>query len=456
MRDLATGKDTESIKLPQPGGLGGAPSWSTDGKFIAITVISPPPKGSTTVAIINPETGKRRDFFTRPGAFLADLTWLPDNSGLMMCGPEIGSALTNQLFLLSYPGAKLRRVSNDFNTYADITAGGHDVAIASMRSSVLANLYAIDAASGQSSMITSTGSPENSPFNLVTVAGRVYYSKLHGDYLGVGSISVTGGPEISYDTGEGHCVSIKGGENVLVVQRLDLDQQMHLWRMAPGGGMKQLTSGGGEDLLDVAPDGKWFTYGDIDSIKGIWIMSTDGGQGRLVAPNAQKALGGFSHDSKFIITLEYLSNAQGLIENQFKVVSIDGSAQPVVLKFPPRAADQENRVGTDTVSYIDGSDPNRNLFTLDIKGGKTTQLTHLAEGAITDHEWSPDGQRLAVVRRMADGENVWFLNTDGSQPREITHLAGQDIIQLLWADNTRLIVDAGQHSNDVVLVRDTK
>jgi eukaryotic-like serine/threonine-protein kinase len=457
MRDLGTGQDKEFVKFPQPGGPGGAPSWSSDGKFIALALLYPPPKSSTTVALINPETGERRDFFTRPSAFLGDVAWLPDNSGIVLAGFDIGTSLNNQVFLVSYPGAKLRRVSNDFNAYNGVSTGGSDDAIASTRGSVLANLYAIDAATAQASMITATGSPENSPFNLVTIGDRVYYSKLHGDFLGVSSMSTAGGPETTYDTGEGHCVSLKAGANVLLVQRLDANQQMHIWRLDPTGGMKQLISGGGEALLDVSPDGKWFTYGITDSTRGMWIMSTDGGEGRMLSATALKALGGFSHDSKHIITMEFSSDAHGLIQNEFKVLAIDGTVQPYSLKFPQRATDQENPAGTTEVTFIDGSDPNRNLFELEMATGKIVQFTHLTDGAITDHEWSPDGQRLAVTRRLADGENVWFLNRDGSQARQVTHFTGLDVIQIIWTpDGAKVLVDAGQASNDVVLVRNSK
>jgi hypothetical protein len=58
---------------------------------------------------------------------------------------------------------------------------------------------------------------------------------------------------------------------------------------------------------------------------------------------------------------------------------------------------------------------------------------------------------------MPNGENVWILNRDGNQPRQLTQFMTLDITEMAWSrDNTHLVVNAGQFSNDVVTIRNLK
>ena len=142
----------------------------------------------------------------------------------------------------------------------------------------------------------------------------------------------------------------------------------------------------------------------------------------------------------------------------FKVHPVDGSALPVTMRLPQRAEDFEGIPGRNIVTFINSADPNRNIFYAEM-GGKveTPQLTHFSDGIITNHQWSSDGKHIAVVRRLADGDNVWLLDANGAQPKQLTHFIGLQVLGMSWApDNTHIVANAGQFSFDVVLVRNFK
>jgi Tol biopolymer transport system component len=165
----------------------------------------------------------------------------------------------------------------------------------------------------------------------------------------------------------------------------------------------------------------------------------------------------FSPDGKYVATLEYGTDATGLIRPVIKLTAVDGS-DSFELAMPQRAADFEAVPGTDDLTFVDGSDPQRNLQRVKIvAGSKPEPFTKLTEGPITDHAWSKDGKKLIASRRLADGENVWLMNTDGTPARQLTHFTGYDVLQMEWgpADAT-VVVNAGQVSNDVVVVRNFK
>ena len=457
MQDLATKQEREFVTIASPDGPAGAPCWSPDGKSIAVSIVSPPPRSASTIALYDPDTGERRDLAKRPGAFITSLSWLPDGTGLSFVAFDLATTLTNQAFLISYPDGKVRRLTNDFNTYNNISAGGADAAIAANRSSVMSNLYLIDATSPQPRAITSTASPENSPFGLTVLGDRAYFGQLRGDFLGVAAVPLAGGAPAAYETGEGHVVSVQADGGTLLLQRVDPDNTMHIWRMEPSGAMKQLTSGGGERIMGVSKDGKWFTYAISDSARGIWIKPTDGGESRMVSATALQAIGAFTRDNKFVVTMEYEADDKGLIKLVFKLNPIEGGDAVATMRLPQRASDYESHPNADVVTYIDNGDPNRNLYAYDTVTSKAEPLTHFTEGVITDHQWSKDGKHIAVARRLADGENIWFLNPGGSQPKQVTHFVGFDVLQLAWSDdNIHAVANAGTASNDVVLIRNFK
>ena len=146
--------------------------------------------------------------------------------GFAMAGFDLATTLTDQMFLLTYPQGELRRITNDFNSYAGVTAGGGDVALASTRTTALSNLYAIDTSSGKPLPLTKTASPENSPLGLAVMGDRVFYSTLHNDFLGVSTVPLAGGEPTALETGNGHITLLRAAGGKIVMQRIDAD----LWQ----------------------------------------------------------------------------------------------------------------------------------------------------------------------------------------------------------------------------------
>ena len=55
------------------------------------------------------------------------------------------------------------------------------------------------------------------------------------------------------------------------------------------------------------------------------------------------------------------------------------------------------------------------------------------------------------------GEEVWVIDQDGGKPRQVSNFNGLDILQMRWApDSKHIVVNAGQFSKDVVLIRNFK
>jgi Tol biopolymer transport system component len=455
--DLDSKQEKQLATIPFPGGPGGPASWSPDGKQIAIPIVTPPPGGGTVIRLFDASTGASRDLINRKGAFLSGVAWLHDGKGLALSGFDLGTTVSNQVFLLSYPGAEMHRVTNDFNNYGNLTTSSGDEAIATVRSTGLLNIYVSDIESGQERAITATVNPEQTPFSMATTNDRVYFTALRGEYSSLLSLPAAGGGEpVQISMKPGHCVQPTAANGVVLFRHIGTDQQGHIWKV-DGNSAKQVTTGGGENLSDISPDGSMVAFSRTDSSRGMWVQPVDGGEAKLVSPTAiiqdGAAGGGFSSDGKFVGTLDFETDSKGLIRNVFKIVPVTGGATVTTLSLPQNAFNFEN-LPPHGILYISRADPHWNVFSFTVEQQTPVQLSHFTDGRVTDLRGAPDGKHVALVRRMPDGENVWIVNPDGSQPKQITHFSGLDVGQVRWMpDSKRIAIMAGHTGNDVAMIR---
>jgi Tol biopolymer transport system component len=106
------------------------------------------------------------------------------------------------------------------------------------------------------------------------------------------------------------------------------------------------------------------------------------------------------------------------------------------------------------MTFRNQADPAWNVYLQDAEGGEPVPVTRFTEGRVTGYSWSPDGTRLALVRRMGEDTNVWVTGRDGSRPVQVTRLSTADVFAARWLpDSRRLVVSAGKLSRDAVLIR---
>ncbi|HXV14390.1 MAG TPA: hypothetical protein VEC56_09315, partial [Candidatus Krumholzibacteria bacterium] len=164
-------------------------------------------------------------------------------------------------------------------------------------------------------------------------------------------------------------------------------------------------------------------------------------------------IGFFTNDGKSVGAVELEPDASGLVQTVFRIVSLEDGSEVYRFTSPPQAIDPSEG-GPGEWTYIDRNDPARNVYAMDYSsGGSARKITHFTDGRLTDHEWSPDLRRIAVVRHDDNGENLWVVNADGSAPKQITKFDGEDIVEFDWTlDSKRVVVRAGTQSRDVVLI----
>ena len=79
------------------------------------------------------------------------------------------------------------------------------------------------------------------------------------------------------------------------------------------------------------------------------------------------------------------------------------------------------------------------IYTMPISGGTPARI---AEGLAYEHQprFSPDGKRIAFVSDRGGGDNVWIMNVDGSDKRQLTKEDFRLLNQPTWSPDGRFIV----------------
>ncbi len=79
------------------------------------------------------------------------------------------------------------------------------------------------------------------------------------------------------------------------------------------------------------------------------------------------------------------------------------------------------------------------IYTMPIAGGTPTRI---AEGLAFEHQprFSPDGRRIAFTSDRGGGDNIWVMNVDGSDKRQVTKEDFRLLNQPSWSPDGRFIV----------------
>jgi len=443
-RLLASVDDPESVQ--------GGPSWSPDGTTIAASVLAAAPRFEANVAFFDARSGERRTFLSLPDTVLNNVAWVGDGRALVASAQDLHRSLNQQLFLIGHPDARQQRVTNDFSRYVGVSVSSGEEAIAAIRVTRLANLWAADASGAPARPLTSIANPEESPFNVAADGETVLYDAPRDHDVQVFALPVSGGEPRALTSGAGFSVNPRAAGGVVVFDRL-AGAGMHVWSMGTdGGGLRQLTSGGGEQGAALSPDGRHVAFRPIDSPQTLSLMALATGAVTPLRDVTNHA--GFSPDSSRFLAGYSEPDAQGLAQTVWKAVPVAGGPATMSYRLTPTALEAAWAPDGNGMTYRDRADPAWNVFRQGEGAGAPVPITRFTEGRVWGYQWSPDGSRIALIRRTTEGANVWVAGKDGSRPLQVTAFSGSDVFAVRWlSDSRRLVVSAGKLSRDAVLVR---
>jgi Tol biopolymer transport system component len=387
-------------------------AWSPDGRTLAAVVGNAGSAGRRMhVVALGLEDGVERPV-TRDGmAYLGELAWLSDGSGLLVVATETPPR-TDQIWLVSYPDGSARKMTEDAGRFAGVSLTADSTSLVTRQVRARRHIW-VAPATGTGSAIRVNAAlatqlasgyirlcwtPDDQLLYTSTASGTSQIWRARPDAIHPQQLTTDGENTDPVTTPDGRVIvfaSVRGGLK-------------HLWRMdADGGRARQITTGGGEMKPQITPDGRFVIYNSTTD-STIWRVPIEGGTSTRLAS-------GFAREP---------------------AISPDGALIAYTFAYPE--APQQWKIA---VMPADGGPPQK-VFDRQRGPFQTFELS-----------WTPDGQALTYAIAKGSAENIWAQPLAGGPPERLTNFTADYIYGFAWAPGgTRLAVVRGDYDSDILLL----
>ena len=378
------------------------PSWSPDGRAIACAAGTFRGALSTTVVEVPAEGGVEKPLTSQKWlAALHRLVWLGDGTGLILTA-DIQGAAGAQIWYISYPEGKARRITNDLNGYGGISLGltADNRTIVTVQEDQSTQIWTAVVNEPASSPIQISHGNDGAAGLDWTPDGRIVYITETGanPEIWIMNADGTGSRQLTADTYFKTGATVSPNGNYIFFASIQ-SGTLHIWRInADGSDLKQITFGDSADNAPTcSPDGQWITFVSKRSGNAcLWKVSVDGGEPMQLTDKAAMRAA-FSADGKLIACGYFVEGAKP----PWKIAIIPfAGGQPVkLIDMPPGVNFRAGPWWTDDARafiYANVQDGVANLWSQAVDGGKPVQITNFSSGFIASHALSRDGKRIAL------------------------------------------------------------
>jgi Tol biopolymer transport system component len=390
------------------------PAWTPDGRRIAAVTRGARGFFDQRIVTVEESSGERRQL-GGSWVWVSSLAWLSDGKGLMLAAGRDPSETRGQLWLLSYPGAEVTRVTNDLSNYWSVSLSADGRTLAAVQANRIADLWAVPLEDQRrAKALTAASGPDASPYDVAPgPAGSILYSLTDARGSRIVSLPEAGGsPRTLFSsTFPAFGPRCAPHESTIAFTAIRDGHTMHVWRMAAdGGNATQVTTGSGEYLSDVSPDGQWVYFNRMFE-RRVWRIPARGGEAARLGDSTFTWLVRVSPDGRSVAFTRLIRNHDR--DEQFLAVSPAEGGAPTWTHPWPEGEGERN------------------------------------------FEWARDGHALTYVRNTGAVGNVWLQPLDQSPARQITRFDDLRVFSHAWSlDGRTLYVVRGRYASDAVLMRD--
>jgi serine/threonine protein kinase/Tol biopolymer transport system component len=400
----------------QPGSLY-SPAWSPDGSLIACTFGQTNLKrgqNGLTVLGVRVATGEEAQITSYKWQAFDRLAWLPDGGGLVASAMETGAA-PKQIWHIPYPAGEPRKITNDLETYVDVSLSADGNSLVTLQSGRLSNLWV--APGGDTNRTRSV------PFGERKLAGFVSW------------------------TPDGR-----------ILCPLDNSGERDLWIVnADGTNPKQLTANAGRHLWPQAsPDGRYIVFSSNRASSGnfnIWRMNIDGSNPIQLTDGDGEVHPTVSPDGLWVVYSKGGIDTS-IQEKTLWKVPIDGGASVQLTSTPSSGAAVSADGNLIACWYKRDKTSTWRIALIPFNGGPPARTYDVDRASIYPLRWTPDGQAISYVDMGEAGSNIWSQPISGGPPKQVTQLPSERILGFDWSRDGQLVYLRIHNSQDVVLITD--
>jgi len=396
-------------------------AWAPDGKKIAFTSATKDPRseGVCSLSTLDLESQAISPISDERWGTCYRMEWLQDGSGIAMVGTregETNSTRRDQVYFISYPAGRSRRLTNDGNRQEPQSLGvTNDGAILAVPYSRSSQIWSLDAnGDSRTAVQLTTGTADGRGSIAPLPDGRVGYTGRAGDAINV-------------------------------------------WIMnADGSNQQQVGDAAAVQDLTVTPDGKYFVYANesgTDSV--LYRMGTDGSDPVELSANEE-----------FVIDSTVSPDGTRLVYDVWKT---NGNSHDVELRNVPLNGGEPFSLAHDNCgvphfspdgAYISCVYFSRQkVAVLSAKDGSTVAGFDAVTSALLNSgaHWTPDGRALVYIVHQKNVSNLWKQPIDGGRPEPLTDFTNGSCYSLAYSwDGTRIYLARGDEIRDAVLITNYK
>ena len=249
--------------------------------------------------------------------------------------------------------------------------------------------------------------------------------------------------------------------------------------------LRQLTFDGQNAEAYFSPDGTQLIFQRTDSTYACdqqYVMSVDGNDLRMVSNGLGRTTCGYFHSggTRILYSSTFHMNAECPVPPDYSqgyvwqipdfdiyTAMLDGSDLVRLTETP--GYDAEATLGPDgkTVVFTSLRDGDLDIYTMNVDGTGVRRLTTTPgydggpffspDGSLIVYRgWHPEsGEELADFRRLlAEGlvrpsrMEIWVMNADGSNQRQVTSLGGANFAPFFHPDGRRIVFASNHHNED--------
>lgn len=408
------GESPQLLATLKPGNITTRLTWRPDGKAILADVFGAGERAFLSEFYL--ADGSEKQIPTPPWNRINGLRFLADGSGIILAGRDFDTQFS-QIWFISYPDGKVKRITNDLNTYFDLSLTADNKSLVTVKEERLFNVWSVpDGKTEKAKKITfDEGKDEGIGGVAQTNDGKIVYTVRKAGLFNLWIVNADGSDNHQLIFSEDSIGAPFASPNGNFIVFISISPKANLWRVNTDGTNLTIlkdTPDLRESSPNFSPDGKWVFYAQIDAKKlsTIWKINPETGESVQLTD----------------------------FESGYPVVSPDGKT--FVCEYVPNPNEREKIA----IIPIEGGKP---IKTFDFPAIVKTRL----------FRWSSDGKSLIYIDRTSQTHNLWEQPLDGSPPKQLTFFESGQIWKFeLAKDGQSFILSRGNESSDVLMISDFK